>query len=121
MTVMTTNQHLFIENLAAHQPFPDDGILTRTVFDDDALKVVLFTFSPGQALSEHTASLPAVMHFLDGEATVTLGESVQDVAAGAWVHMPPNLPHGINAKTPVRMVLYLVKVRTDRMGRPQEN
>jgi len=31
-----------------------DGILSRTLHNDDAVKVVLFAFSTGQELSEHT-------------------------------------------------------------------
>jgi hypothetical protein len=28
---------------------------------------------------------------------------------GAWIHMPPNLPHSIRARTPVTMLLLLLK------------
>ena len=42
---------------------PTDGTLSRTVFNDERLKVILFGFSAGQELSEHTASSPAIMHF----------------------------------------------------------
>jgi quercetin dioxygenase-like cupin family protein len=37
------------------------------------LKVVVFGFAAGQELSEHTSSSPAIMHFIQGEAQVTLG------------------------------------------------
>jgi len=30
--------------------------------------VVVFGFAQGEELSEHTASMPAVLHFLQGEA-----------------------------------------------------
>ena len=43
---------------------PDKGILSRTLFSDDRLKAVLFGFAQGEELSEHTASMPAVLHFL---------------------------------------------------------
>ena len=63
----------------------------------------------GQELSEHTASLPAVMHFLSGEADVTLGAEKMAAAAGTWIHMPAGMPHSISAKTPVVMLLLLLK------------
>ena len=53
---------------------PADGTLSRTLHQDERLKAVLFGFAAGQELSEHTSSTPAVMHFLKGEATVTLGD-----------------------------------------------
>jgi quercetin dioxygenase-like cupin family protein len=88
---------------------PTDGTLSRTIFQDERLKAVLFGFGAGQELSEHTASTPAIMHFLSGEADVTLGTDRLSVTAGAWIHMPPNMPHSIHAKTPVVMLLSLLK------------
>jgi hypothetical protein len=40
---------------------PEDGIISRTVYQDDRLKAVMFGFGARQELSEHTASKPAVM------------------------------------------------------------
>ena len=37
------------------------------------------------------------------------GDDVQDAQAGTWVHMPANLKHSIRAKTPVVMLLVLLK------------
>jgi quercetin dioxygenase-like cupin family protein len=88
---------------------PPDGTLSRTIHQDDHLKAVLFGFAPGQELSEHTASRPAVMHFLSGEADVTLGPDSIEASSGTWIHMPPELPHSIRAKTEVKMLLLLLK------------
>jgi quercetin dioxygenase-like cupin family protein len=88
---------------------PADGTLSRTLYVDDRLKVVLFGFAAGQELSEHTAATPAIMHFLRGEADVTLGKEVVAAQAGSWIHMTPQLPHSIRARTPVVMLLLLLK------------
>ena len=98
-----------IADLTKHQDFPADGILTRTICDNDHVKAVMFTFSAGQELSEHTASMPAILHFLHGEASLTLGEESVDAAAGAWVHMPAGMKHSIRTKSPVAMLLLLIK------------
>ncbi len=87
---------------------PTDSILSRTLYQDDHIKVVLFGFAPGQELSEHTASRPALVHFLSGEATLRLGDDEYQVGPNAWVHMPPQLPHSIQAKTETRMLLILL-------------
>ena len=65
---MTTTYTHFSDLAKEVQP-PDKGILSRTLFSDDRLKVVLFGFAQGEELSEHTASMPAVLHFLQGEAS----------------------------------------------------
>jgi quercetin dioxygenase-like cupin family protein len=94
----------------AHQvETPADGTLSRTLYHDERLKVVLFGFSAGQELSEHTASSPAIMHFLTGESDVTLGSEKVVASAGTWIHMPAQLPHSIRTKTPVVMLLSLLK------------
>jgi quercetin dioxygenase-like cupin family protein len=99
-------------DLAKEMSPPEDGTLSRTIYQDDSLKAVLFGFGAGQELSEHTASTAAVMHFLQGEADVTLGEDAMTAGAGAWIHMAPQLPHSIRAKTPVVMLLLLLKKAT---------
>lgn len=100
---------LAITDLAAHQPIPAEGILTRTIHDAPHVKVVLFTFSTGQELSEHTAAMPAMMHFVSGEADVKLGERHIKAGPGTWVHMSSGCPHSIRTRTPVVMLLVLVK------------
>ena len=80
---------------------PDKGILSRTLSNDDRLKVVLFGFGRGEELSEHTTSMPAVLHFLQGEAKLTLGDDTLEAKPGTWVHMPKGLRHSIQAQTPV--------------------
>ena len=69
-------------------PAPAEGILSRTLYGDDRLKVVGFGFAAGEELSEHTAQTPAVMHFVSGEASLTLGDDQQEAVAGPWVYMP---------------------------------
>jgi len=88
---------------------PVDSIISRSLYKSAAVNVTLFAFAAGQELSDHTAPRPAVLHFLEGEARLTLGEDVHDVAAGAWVLMPANLTHAVAAKTEVTMLLYLYR------------
>lgn len=98
-----------LSDLSQQVNIPDNGTLSRTLYQDEQLKVVLFGFAAGQELSEHTASVPAIMHFLAGEAQVGLGSERRDVQAGDWVHMTAGLPHSIVARSAVTMLLTLVK------------
>jgi quercetin dioxygenase-like cupin family protein len=99
---------LFLDLAKEVQP-PDRGILSRTLFSDDRLKVVLFGFAQGEKPSEHTASMPAVLHFLRGEARLTLGDDTLEARPGTWVHMPKGLRLSIQARTPVVMLLLMMK------------
>jgi quercetin dioxygenase-like cupin family protein len=104
---MTIYTHIL--DLAKEAEPPSDGILSRTIHQDEQIKAVIFGFGQGQELSEHTAAKPAMLFFVKGEATVGLGEDTQEAQAGTWVHMPANLKHSIKANTPTVMLLILLK------------
>ena len=101
--------YAFVGDLASEVQIPKDGITSRTLYNGDDVKVILFGFDSGQELSEHTASMPAIIHILQGEGRLTLGEAEQDVTPGVWAHMPANLPHSVFAKTPLVMLLTMIK------------
>src|SRR5947207_14161412 len=101
---MTTNHTHFSDLVKEVQP-PDKGILSRTLHNDDRLKAVAFGFAQAEELSEHTASMPAILHLLQGEAKLTLGDDTVEAQFGTWVHMPTGLRHSIQEKTPVVMLL----------------
>lgn len=98
-----------LADLAAEVEIVDDSTISKTIYEDPGLKVVLFGFATGQELSEHTASVPAVIQLIEGSARVTLGEEVHELGANAWIHMPANLPHSIAALTPVKMLVLLLR------------
>jgi len=101
--------HTYFENLTEAVPeIPPDSIVSRTIHDGDDSKAILFGFAPGQSLSEHTASRPATLQFLSGEAELALGDEVVDAHAGTWVHMPARLEHSVRARTQVVMLLVLL-------------
>jgi quercetin dioxygenase-like cupin family protein len=105
---MSDNYNHIID-LAKEVDPPSDGILTRTLFNNDDVKAVIFGFGKGEELSEHTASMPAILHFIQGEAALTLGDDTVEAQPGTWVHMPANLKHSVQTKTPVTMLLLLLK------------
>src|SRR5262249_49367228 len=90
-------------------PAPADSIVSRSLYSDDQVKAVLFTFAPGQELSEHTAATPAIIHILQGEAELTLAGERRAAGPGTWVHMPARTAHALAARTEVSMLLLLLK------------
>jgi quercetin dioxygenase-like cupin family protein/NAD-dependent dihydropyrimidine dehydrogenase PreA subunit len=107
---MIMNPYVYFPNLIESVPeIPPDSIVSRTLHADDEVKAVLFGFAQGQELSEHTASMPATLLILQGEAALTLGSDRLEAHPGTWVHMPPNMPHSLLAETPVVMLLLLFR------------
>ena len=102
--------YVFFDSLSDALPeIPADSIVSRTLHADDDVKAVLFGFAAGQELSQHTASMPATLVFVQGEAELTLGDDTRQAGPGTWVHMPPNLSHSVRAKTPLVMLLLLLR------------
>ncbi len=106
---MSTETYLHFDDIAGQADIPKDGIASRVLFSDEHTRVVLFGFDAGQELCEHTASVPALVHFLRGDATLTLGADTHEALAGFWAYLPAQLPHSILARTPLVLVLTLLK------------
>ena len=100
--------YAYIPNLQDAIDIPADGTLSRTIYSDDDVKVLLFGFDAGQELSEHTASRPAIVQILQGEARLSLGKETFEARAGSWAHMQAGLPHSVLAITPLIMQLVLL-------------
>ena len=98
-----------IPNIFKEIDIPDKGILSHTVHNDSNVKIILFGFAPGQELTAHTAPMPATIQVLRGQAAMTLGGDSIEAGEGCIIHMQPNLAHGIVAKTPLLMLLTLIK------------
>ena len=86
-----------------------ESILSKTLFQDDHIKVSLFHFAQGQGLGEHSSSKAAILQILQGDALLTLGNDERQVSTGAWIHMTVQLPHSVKALSPMSMLLTLLK------------
>lgn len=107
---MTNRSEIYVAKLPEQLPdIPADSIVSRTLYTDAQLKTVLFGFAAGEALSEHTAGTPAVIHILEGEGTLTIGDAVHAVGPGTWVHLPARQVHSLVATTRVVMLLLLLR------------
>jgi quercetin dioxygenase-like cupin family protein len=104
-----TMAYMHFSDLAKEVRPPDKGILSRTLYNGGRLKVVPFGSARGEELSEHVASVPAVLRPLRGEANLTPGDDTVEAKPGTWVHRPKGLRHSIQAQTPVVMLLLLLK------------
>lgn len=108
--MVAPNPYTIFPDLLSEMPeIPTDGVLSRTLFKSETVKLVLFAFDAGQELTEHTSTHTAILHILQGEARVTLGADEHHAKANAWVYMPPNLPHSILAQTPLIMALMMLE------------
>ena len=101
--------YTYINDLIKELAIPKDGILSRILLKNSQVNVTLFGFDAGQDLSEHTAASPAIIQILKGEAALIIAGEAQVGGPGTWIYMPARTPHSLLAKTPVVMLLILLK------------
>ena len=99
-----------VADLEAMVQIADSGIVSKSIVENDHHKIILFCLAPGQELSEHTASVPAVIHVLRGKGTVTLGGTVHETGPGQLYYMPAELKHAVVAEE--ELVFLLTMFRT---------
>jgi quercetin dioxygenase-like cupin family protein len=88
----------------------ESGIVSKAIVENEHHKIVHFSFARGQELSEHTASVPAVIHVLQGRGTVVLGGEPHAAGPGALFYMPADLRHAVVADE--ELVFLLTMFRT---------
>ncbi|MCP3974432.1 MAG: cupin domain-containing protein [bacterium] len=96
-------------DLAAEVAIPEEGTLSRVLFKDDQIRLVAFAFDAGQELTDHTASVAAIVEVVTGRLLVGLDGEQVELAPGSWVHMPANLRHSVQAIEPSVMLLTMLK------------
>jgi quercetin dioxygenase-like cupin family protein len=96
-------------SLAQETQFAPNGIVSRTVLRTPTARVVLFGFSEGQELTEHTSTQHALVEILSGECEFSLSGKAHNLKAGDYLNMPPNAPHAVKATKQFSMLLTLLK------------
>jgi quercetin dioxygenase-like cupin family protein len=98
-----------IISLDKETQFAPNGIVSRTVLNGPTMRVILFGFSEGQELTEHTSTQHALVHILSGECEFSVCGKAHTLKSGDLLYMPPNAPHAVRAAKPFSMLLTLSK------------
>jgi quercetin dioxygenase-like cupin family protein len=98
-----------ILNLLEEVQFVENGIASRNLLATPHGRVVLFGFSEGEELTEHTSTSHAIVQILAGECSFSLEGEWKTMKAGDFLHMPPNLKHAVKATKAFSMLLTLIK------------
>jgi quercetin dioxygenase-like cupin family protein len=96
-------------DLAAELPIPEDGTLSRTLFQDDQLRLVGFAFAEGQELTDHTSALAVVIQVVHGRLDLGLAGEQTELTTGGWVHLPARTTHSVRALEPTVMLLTMLR------------
>lgn len=95
-----------LAGMVAYQP---GAVVSRAIVSRTAGTLTLFAFDHGQSLSEHTAPFDALAFVLDGKAEVTIDGQSAELSAGEAILMPANRPHAVQAISPFKMLLVMIR------------
>ena len=98
--------HIDLENMIE---FAEDGIVSKTLLKTSGREVNLLCMSAGQSISTHKSSFPAIIHVIQGDGIVTLHNETYQAKPNAWLYMPAQLPHAIEATNNLVFLLTLFK------------
>jgi quercetin dioxygenase-like cupin family protein len=110
-----------ILSLTAETQFAPNGIVSRTLLRTPGSRTVLFGFTQGQELTEHTSTQHALIQILSGECEFSLAGKPHALKAGDVIYMPPNLPHAVKATEQFSMLMTLLRPAELPTGVPRIN
>lgn len=88
-----------------------ESTVSRTVFRADGVRVVVFAFDEGQALTEHTAAMPVLLQVLSGALAITADGRTDDLVPGGLMHLDARVPHAVRASEPAILMLTMLDPR----------
>ena len=112
MTITSTIAPAEALQLAALITPTPHGIASRILSKNSGGSLTLFAFDAGQGLAEHAAPFDAIVMVLDGRLALTIGGVDVTAMPGTVVRMPANVPHGVDAAEPARMLLMMLREPT---------
>lgn len=83
-------------------------IVSRTLAQNKALSITLFSFDENEEISTHSSDGDAMVTVLEGNARITIGENVYIVDSGNTIIMPAGIPHAVAAEAKFKMLLTVV-------------
>ena len=89
--------------------YTSGGIVSKLIVNSKGGNVTLFSFDKGQGLSEHTASLDAIVQVIDGKVKITLDDNLHYLNNGDSIILPANVPHTLDAVESFKMLLTMIK------------
>jgi quercetin dioxygenase-like cupin family protein len=101
--------HSQVFNMAELIAVQTGAVVSRTLVNKKTGTLTVFAFDAGEGLSEHTAPFDALVYILEGEAEVTIGGTPLHLQSGEMVIMPADIPHALQAHTPFKMLLVMIR------------
>lgn len=86
-------------------PYLEGQVISKTLVQNQALSVTLFSFAKGEEISSHRSGGDALVVCLDGVGEITIDQEKHVLHEGESIVMPAGHPHALVGIEPFKMLL----------------
>ena len=83
-------------------------VVSKTLEQNDAVSLTLFSFDKGEEISTHASGGDALVTCLDGVGRITIDGKPYEIKAGEYIVMPAGHPHAVFGEEKFKMLLVVV-------------
>lgn len=95
-------EKLCLKDLVQYQ---EGQVVSKTLVQNDAVSVTLFSFDKGEEISTHASGGDAMVTVLEGTGRFTVGGEVFILNEGETLIMPKDIPHAVYGEERFKMQL----------------
>ena len=88
--------------------YQEGQIVSKTLAQNDAVSVTLFSFAKGEEISTHASGGDAMVTCLDGTGKITIDGRDYILREGESIVMPAGHPHAVYGEEAFKMLLVVV-------------
>lgn len=108
MTYLKNIPHETVLSLPAQLDVQPGQVISKTLAQNEAVSITLFSFSKGEAIGTHDSTGDAMVTVLEGLGQFTVDGTIYHLHAGETLVMPAKKPHAVFAEEDFKMLLTVV-------------
>ena len=85
--------------------YQEGQVISKTLVQNDAVSMTIFSFDKGEEISTHAAGGDAMVTVLEGTGKFTVGGEEYILNEGETLIMPKDIPHAVYGETRFKMQL----------------
>lgn len=105
MKNISKSEVMVLKDQVEYQP---GQVVSRTLAQNPALSVTLFSFDKGEEISTHESGGDAFVTCLDGVGRITIDGKPYELHEGESIVMPAKHPHAVYGQEKFKMLLVVV-------------
>ena len=108
MTGIKNMEQAAVLTLKEQVAYQSGQVVSKTLAQNDALSVTLFSFDKGEEISTHESGGDAFVTCLDGVGRITIDGVRYELHEGESIVMPARHPHAVFGQEQFKMLLVVV-------------